>query len=31
MTGSLGADDAFVGKANIAGMGEADWTGKRSK
>lgn len=30
MTGDLGAD-GFAGKAGIAGLGEADWTGKRSK
>jgi hypothetical protein len=28
MTGDLGPD-GFTGKANLAGMGEADWTGKR--
>lgn len=30
MTGALGAD-GLVGKVSIEGMGEADWTGKRSK
>jgi hypothetical protein len=30
MTGDLGAD-GFAGKAGIAGLGEADWTGKRAK
>ena len=28
MTGNLGPD-GFTGKASIAGMGDADWTGKR--
>jgi hypothetical protein len=28
MTGDLGPD-GFTGKANLAGMGEGDWTGKR--
>lgn len=30
MTGDLGADEGFVGKASIAGLGEANWTGKRA-
>jgi len=30
MTGTLGAA-GFTGKASIAGMGEADWTGKRAQ
>jgi hypothetical protein len=29
MTGELG-DNGFAGKASIAGLGEADWTGTRS-
>jgi hypothetical protein len=31
MSGELGADDAFVGKTSISGLGEADWTGKRAR
>jgi hypothetical protein len=30
LTGELGASGLFTGKASLAGMGEADWTGKRS-
>jgi hypothetical protein len=30
MTGDLGAQ-GFAGKADIAGMGEADWTGRPAK
>jgi hypothetical protein len=30
MTGDLGPD-GFTGKASLAGIGDADWTGKRAK